>query len=227
MVIVHTVSGLGQEGKGKTMRDLVQSPFFCLSSSRVRPYNQAMLPPNFTCFLIAAQTADGFIARHANELSTRWTSKEDAAFYRQKSTEVGVIVMGRSTYETFNKPLPNRVNIVLTRTLPNGIDQVADASNLEKGQTYFTSLSPQNLIEKLTQHGFNQLAVSGGASVYQQFVASGVVSEMWITVEENVRFGEGIPLFAPDYQLEKEMQLIETIELSPVTKVRHYEKREV
>lgn len=185
-----------------------------------------MLPPNFICSLIAAQTADGFIARNAHELSTRWTSKEDAAFYRQKSTEAGVIVMGRSTYETFNKPLPNRVNLVLTRSLPGGNDEVAKAKTLEKGQVYYTCLAPQALIQKLAELGFSQLAVSGGASVYQQFVASGVVNRMWITIEENVRFGEGIALFAPDYPLEKEMRLVETIELSPVTKVKHYEKRE-
>jgi dihydrofolate reductase len=203
-----------------------KEPFSAFHSPGSDLYNQAMPSSHFNCFLIAAQTADGFIARHAHELSTRWTSKEDAAFYRQKSTEAGVIVMGRSTYETFNKPLPNRVNLVYTRTLPSGIDQVANATVLEKGRTYFTGLPPQKLIEKLIELGFAQLAVSGGASVYQQFVASGVVTQMWLTVEDNVQFGEGIPLFAPDYQLEKEMQLVETIDLSPVTKVRHYEKRE-
>ncbi len=230
VIIVHTVSGLGGEGKGLA---LDQSPgriyddtIFPSGNQGPGPYNGCMTKGVFSCILIAAQTADGFIARHANELSTRWTSKEDANFYRQKSTEAGVIVMGRSTYETFNKPLPNRVNLVLTRTLPDGVDQVANALSLEKGQVYYTSLSPQKLIEKLIQLGLNQLAVSGGASVYQHYVASGVVTQMWITVEENVHFGQGIPLFAPDYQLEKDMKLVETIDLSPVTKVHHYIKKE-
>ena len=60
----------------------------------------------FACFMIAAQTQDGFIARQENDLSTRWTSKEDAAFFKQKTIAAEVIVMGRTTYETFKRSLP-------------------------------------------------------------------------------------------------------------------------
>ena len=45
---------------------------------------------NMTTFLIAAITADGFIARHSRHLAD-WTSKEDKQFFTQKTKEAGVV----------------------------------------------------------------------------------------------------------------------------------------
>lgn len=176
----------------------------------------------FSCFLIAAVTVDGFIGQSENHLSTRWTSKEDAAFFRQKSTEAGVIIMGRKTYDTIGKPLPNRVNLVYTRQAPAEAPTLETAKQLEKGQTYYTSLAPAEVVSRLQQLGFTQLAVSGGASVYRQFMASGVVNELFLTVEP-VIFGQGVKLF--DQPLETKLQLKEVIPISEQGVVLHYERK--
>lgn len=176
--------------------------------------------PSFRCFLIAALTADGFIGRDSTHLSTRWTSKEDAKFFRTKSKEAGVIIMGRKTYDTMGKPLPGRINVVYTRQAPAGQATLENATELEPGQLYYTSLAPAQVIEKLAQLGQTQLAVSGGASVYRQFLQAGVVDELFLTIEP-VLFGEGVRLLDQSTQLA--LQLREVIQLSNQTIVLHYQ----
>src|SRR2546421_3850306 len=43
-----------------------------------------------------------------------WHLPEDFKWFKQK-TSGHVVIMGRKTFESLGKPLPNRINIVLTR----------------------------------------------------------------------------------------------------------------
>lgn len=167
--------------------------------------------------LIVAQTLDGFIAQRANQVSTEWTSKADKDFFGKESKKNGVMVMGGTTYETMGRPLPARVSVVLTRDEEliaenNLIDLVDYAgpiladeedealllsqwikeNNLDQ-KPYYTNLTPAEVRAILTDKGWPRLAVCGGASVYRQFLESGLVDELKITIEP-VMFGEGIKL---------------------------------
>ena len=51
-------------------------------------------------FLIAAMTADGYIAENDADVSTRWTSEADSQWFRERTKQAGVMIMGRKTYET-------------------------------------------------------------------------------------------------------------------------------
>lgn len=181
-----------------------------------------MSQSSFNCFLIAAITADGFIGRGDADLSTRWTSKEDAAFYRQKSTEAEAVIMGSKTFATLgNKPLPNRVNIIYSRSeIPRTID-LKSVSSLELGRAYRTSLTPPKLIDRLSELGLNALAVSGGASVYRQFLESRAINQIFLTVEP-LFFGDGVKLI--DRKIDTlNLKLLEIKKLSAQTIVLHYQ----
>ena len=170
------------------------------------------------CFLIAALTADGFIGRDAAHNSTRWTSKEDAEWFAQKSKTAGVVVMGRATYETINRPLPDRVVVVYSRKT----DQTKLAENqlkLEKGQVYYTQLEPQKLLDQLKNLGFNEVAISGGSSIYTMFIQAGVVDKLYLTIEP-VLFGEGIKLF--NQTLDMKIKLESVQKLSSQTLLLEY-----
>jgi len=65
--------------------------------------------------LIAAMTLNGMIAQTRDQNSLEWTSKEDTAFFIEKTKEAGVVVMGQKTFETIGKPLKGRRLIVLTQ----------------------------------------------------------------------------------------------------------------
>ncbi len=45
-----------------------------------------------------------------------WNIKNDMAWFRHWTADSNVI-MGRKTFESIGKPLPNRKNIVISRTL--------------------------------------------------------------------------------------------------------------
>ncbi len=88
--------------------------------------------------------------------------KDDLANFRRLTTGKTVI-MGRRTFESIgSKPLPNRQNIVLTRT-PTGVKGVLSAASLEAAYA-------------LAQY---DIAVIGGAQVYA--AALGDIDELVIT----------------------------------------------
>jgi dihydrofolate reductase len=161
-------------------------------------------------FIIACLTADGCIGRSADHVSTTWTSPEDTKFFIKKSKQAGVVVMGLRTFATINRALPERRLIVYT---PN-------ASELNVTGIETTNETPIILVKRLTQEGVQALAVAGGASIYALFMASGVVDELYLTIEP-VIFGHGIPLFnetLPDIKL----TLLDTEKLNSNTIMLHY-----
>ena len=70
--------------------------------------------------IIAAVAANGVIGNN-NQLP--WNYPKDMKHFVEITKKVGVVVMGRKTYESIGKPLPNRINIVISRTMesPPGV----------------------------------------------------------------------------------------------------------
>ncbi len=133
-------------------------------------------------FIIAAQSVDGFISplEHTNSMS--WTSGADKEFFKEKTKEAGVVVMGRTTFETIGKALPGRRTIVYsTKTIE--IDGVET-----------TNLLPLDLISKLEQEGHKEVAICGGSSIYSLFMQANCISKLYLTIEP-ILFGDGIKLF--------------------------------
>jgi len=170
------------------------------------------------CFIIAALTADGFIGRDVTQNSTRWTSKEDADWFSQKSKGAGIVVMGRATYDTIGRPLPDRITVVYSRTAD--VDQlVENQTKLEKNQVYYTQAKPKDLLKQLKEFNFDEVAIGGGSSIYTMFMEAGVVNKLYLTVEP-VLFGEGVRLF--NQKLDQKLELIKTENLSPQTLLLEY-----
>ena len=163
-----------------------------------------------TTFLIAAMTVDGFIGRDRGDISTRWTSKEDATWFAQRTKQAGVCVMGRTTYETFNRPLPGRITIVQTTSprdwqrkqaqLGNQVGVINKQTDIVRlrnqgaTQVWATSLQISELHQLLVDGSVVELAICGGSSVYTQWFLSGLVNELYLTIEP-VIFGAGVKLF--------------------------------
>ena len=81
---------------------------------------------------------------------------DDMKFFRETTTGK-VVIMGRKTLESFpnSKPLPNRVNIVLTR----------DAKYEAKGAIIVHS--KEELNEELKKYNSDDIYVIGGESIYR------------------------------------------------------------
>nr|AIA15109.1 Dihydrofolate reductase [uncultured bacterium] len=160
--------------------------------------------------LIAAITVDGFIGKTADHLAD-WTGGADKKLFVQVTKEAGAIVMGSTTFATIGRALPGRRMIVYT-TKPKKITA---------GGVETTNEPPAKLIARLTKEGAHGLAVCGGATIYTQFMAAGVVDELYITVAPTV-FGTGIPLFTTNEDIAQNLELIEQSLLDENTILLHY-----
>ncbi|MBL6903198.1 MAG: dihydrofolate reductase [SAR86 cluster bacterium] len=92
-----------------------------------------------------------------------WSLKDDLAHFK-KYTTGKIIVMGRKTYESIGRPLPNRVNYVISSTLKD-----------IEGVSIFTSL--ENAIEaakiyNLDQDIANEVAIIGGGYLFRDSIDS-------------------------------------------------------
>lgn len=161
------------------------------------------------CFIIAAVTADGFIARDSTQISTSWTSPADKQWFSRRTKEAGVVVMGGKTYRTVNRPLPGRLNIIYSR----------DGSELAENLR-FTQDSPQELLKKLEKENYSEVAICGGSSIYTMFMKAGVVNKIYLTIEPVV-FGSGLSLFSEP--LTNNIQLVRTELLSDQTTLLEFD----
>jgi dihydrofolate reductase len=88
---------------------------------------------------------------------------------RFKATTMGKpIIMGRKTWDSIGRPLPGRLNIVISR---NG-------SYPAEGAKVVTSLEAAIALAK--QEGTAEIMIMGGANIYQQ--AMPLVDKMYITM---------------------------------------------
>lgn len=154
--------------------------------------------------MLAAITLDGRIARGDSEL-INWTSKEDKEMFTRVTKEAGVMVMGRKTYETFPKPLPGRLHIVMTRD--------AEGHAGIPGTVEFTSKSPREVLDDLAARGFTTVGITGGAKINSLFLKEGLLDEVWLTVEPQI-FGEGVSVFSDPIH-DAELELLGTEMLNP------------
>ena len=145
-------------------------------------------------FIIAAQTADGYIAKHSDHPAV-WTSKDDKKRFIEITKRAGVMVMGLRTFKTLGKALPGRLNIVYSDKKEN-----PEIEGVE-----YTSLSPKDLIKNLDERGFKEVAICGGSSIYTMFMESGIVETLYLTIEPKI-FGSGMSLFNKD--LDYDLKLV-------------------
>lgn len=143
-------------------------------------------------FIIAAISADGFIAQDPKAPSTTWTSVADKKHFSELTRRAGVIVMGSKTFATIGRALPDRRTIVYSH-IPINVPGVET-----------TDLQPTELIAKLEKEGVKELAICGGAAIYTMFIKACVVESLYLTVEPII-FGSGVPLLRDSANIKLEL----------------------
>ena len=110
--------------------------------------------------IIVAMDQQGVIGNH-NKLP--WRLKNDMMHFKELTTGKCVL-MGRKTYESIGKPLPNRFNIVVSTTLPTDTPGIAVVRTVYEGIN-------------LARHGYAaesrpeaELMVIGGEAIYKQLL---------------------------------------------------------
>ncbi len=111
--------------------------------------------------IIAAMTYDRVIGK---EGKLPWKIPEDLKKFRELTTG-NTVMMGRKTYESIGRPLPNRNNIVISASMQE-----------QEGITVCRTL--EDAIEDADKFK-NKVFVIGGASIYEQVLP--IVSEMCLS----------------------------------------------
>lgn len=116
--------------------------------------------------LVAAMSSNRVIGK---DQGLPWHLPEDLKFFKD-TTKGKVIVMGRKTYESLGKPLPQRYNIVISRSLNVSGERLTTCSTLEEGL---------ELAKKLAPSWDEEICIIGGAEIYSQSL--GVADRIYLT----------------------------------------------
>ncbi len=86
-----------------------------------------------------------------------WRISEDLRFFKEK-TEGTAIIMGRATFDSIGRPLPNRKNIVMTRT-PKNREGVIEVKSVNEALAEAREFS-------------DRINIIGGEYIYKEFLNS-------------------------------------------------------
>lgn len=106
-----------------------------------------------------------------------WHFTSDMQFFKKITTsdikKPNAVIMGTNTYKTLNKPLPNRINIVLSNSLSS-----------ENGVTIFNNLTKCLFYLESIKNDINDVYIIGGVSIYEQFLDLKIINKIYITYIE-------------------------------------------
>lgn len=86
----------------------------------------------------------------------------------KKVTSGHHILMGRNTYESIGKPLPNRTTVIITRNNDYYVDGCLIANSVEEA----LELAKED----------SEVFIIGGAQIYKQVMENGLVDQLDITI---------------------------------------------
>ncbi len=118
--------------------------------------------------LIVAVNDLGYIGLN-NDLIIK--DKQDLSHFKEV-TNGKVVVMGRKTWDSLpNKPLPNRTNLIVSRTL--------------SGENIYSSLEAV-----LDKYGNDDIYIIGGSDLYNYALTNGLVEQAWVTFFNDKTVGD-------------------------------------
>ena len=130
-----------------------------------------------------------------------WHLPEDFKWFKEMTTGQ-VIVMGRKTYESIGRPLPNRETVVLSRSgfAAAGVRVVGSLAEIDPAREG------------------REVFIVGGAQVYEQ--ALPLCSDLFLTVVQREVQGDA---FFPAF--EEGFELVEVVRETPEFRILHYRNR--
>ncbi len=118
-----------------------------------------------------------------------WDIPEDMKYFRQK-TSGHIIVMGRKTFESFPKPLKNRLHVVITRQkdykAPEGVQVFG---TIDEALAYCKTQVP---------HWKDEVFIIGGGEIYKQTLKQ--ADQLYLTLIDQEYPGDAkYPDFEDDF----------------------------
>lgn len=117
-------------------------------------------------------TSENNVIGVSNDLP--WHVPEDLKFFKDKTAH-SIVVMGRKTYDSLGKPLPKRVNII--------ISQSARPEDFPEGVLLFRDIpsAVKKAQELGAEKGLSEIFIVGGSEIYKQTLELGLVNRVYLT----------------------------------------------
>ena len=113
-----------------------------------------------------------------------WHISEDLK--RFKATTLGhPIIMGRKTFASINKPLPGRLNIIITRN-----------KDFKAPPGCFVAHSLKEAISLAREKNNQEIFIIGGGEIYRQALDQNLVNKLYLT---HIKGDFNCDVFFPDY----------------------------
>ena len=136
---------------------------------------------------------------------TDWVSPQTLADFAKLNKEIGIVVMGKRTYEMFGNDFPQKdcLNIVMTKD-PERLGKQMEGA-------MFTDEDPKGVIKIAEEKGFSQLFLVGGTQTNTAFLRENLIDEIWINIHPII-IGHGKYLFGEDSEISiKDLELFESL----------------
>lgn len=153
---------------------------------------------NFS-IVVATNKINGIGYNNNNTYTIPWKSKEDMMFFKKLTTgnelENNAIIMGKNTYLSLNKELPNRKNIIISSTLKN--------DNL----TIFKTLDEALIFCK--DNKIANVFVIGGSLLYKEALTNRYLTKIyWNIIQNNNECNIFFPYTLDEYTKLKSLNII-------------------
>lgn len=148
--------------------------------------------------LIVASDPDGVIGYNG---TLPWYFKEDLAFFKQQTLN-SVVVMGRKTWDSLLvKPLPNRLNIVVSKTM-----YAADNPSVLIVPDIKLCKDPIEMYSEI--EGIEDVYFIGGASVYEWAAENVKLDNIYLTLMKKKYKGDTHLSFIGQYLDEMDTEVL-------------------
>lgn len=161
--------------------------------------------------LIVAMARNRVIGR---EGKLPWHLPEDLKWFKE-TTMGGIVLMGRKTFDSVGRPLPGRLNLILSRKGIEGFPFNQEVAVQTK--TPGTSIRVISSVDDFNAEEFSgrEIFVIGGAEIYRHLLPK--CSEIFLTyVNQDVEGDAKFPEF------EGEFALKEIVRSTPEFEIRRY-----
>jgi|LauGreDrversion4_2_1035121.scaffolds.fasta_scaffold482476_2 dihydrofolate reductase len=166
-----------------------------------------------------------------------WKCRADMKFFKETtsnvndSTKMNAVIMGRKTFESLLAPLPNRLNVVLTKGTNSSLlippliknnDSIVFSNN-SKNSIVFSNNFDKIIDELELNPNIETIFVIGGETIYKQALLHPKCKKIYLNMVQVECDLSGADAFFPDIDLTK-YGLVETTIIDPTVTSYVYKK---
>ena len=120
-----------------------------------------------------------------------WSFKSDMKYFAQQTkgnllNEYNAVIMGKNTWKSLSRPLQNRENLILSKTM--------------KGKNIYPTIA--SCIEYCKQQNFSKVWIIGGQTIYEQTIHHPLLNKIYLTeIEKEYECDTFFPTIPNNFKL--------------------------